>query len=44
MDLGQAAAQDRLACLSFYSVCVAFLAFDIILLFPNEREVYLDKS
>ena len=44
MTRAQSTAMDRMACISFYAVCVAFLAFDIILLFPQEREVYLQAT
>jgi ABC-type multidrug transport system ATPase subunit len=41
LGLGQAAARDRLAAISFIFLTQSFMAFDVVVLFPAERSVYL---
>lgn len=41
MGLSQAAARDRLGAISFIILTQSFMAFDLVVLFPAERAVYL---
>jgi len=44
LNLGQSGATDRLSAISFFVLLQSFLAFDILLLFPIERSIYLREQ